>query len=151
MSQKMKYFGMVIPKNGDKVFMLRRVAKHGIGKWEFPCGKGDEGETSLQAAAREFGEETGHVITEKSLQLGLTFMTGQISDPTQNVIWENSVYLLNATSFANDLRPVEPTTHDFGKWVLIKDLVQMSGLGNVTDMSAMAIPWLVLYADSLPK
>lgn len=147
---QLKYFGMVITKDNDRVFMLRRAAKHSIGKWEFPCGKGDLSETPIQSAAREFGEETGHIIRVQDLRLGMSFMAGQISDPSQNIMWQNDVYLLDGRHLQKELKVAEPNTHDLCKWVLIKDLPKMTALGHVADMSAVPVPWLVLMADSLP-
>lgn len=52
-----------------RVLMTQRSPYHGDdeetkGTWEFPGGSIDEGETPLQAALREFGEETGLTLPE---------------------------------------------------------------------------------------
>jgi 8-oxo-dGTP diphosphatase len=47
-------------RDGDRYLICRRPAhkRHG-GLWEFPGGKMDPGETALEAARRELGEELG--------------------------------------------------------------------------------------------
>lgn len=42
----------------DRVFIARRVSGGSMGgKWEFPGGKVEEGETDQEAIVREYGEE----------------------------------------------------------------------------------------------
>lgn len=55
--------------DSGRVLMTQRSPYHGDdeetkGTWEFPGGSIDEGETPLQAALREFGEETGLTLPE---------------------------------------------------------------------------------------
>ena len=51
-------FGLVpiAPQAGDNLFLL---IQHRAGHWGFPKGHAEAGETPLQAACREFEEETG--------------------------------------------------------------------------------------------
>jgi 8-oxo-dGTP diphosphatase len=47
-----------------KIFIARRGAGGDLGgKWEFPGGKVEEGESDTEALVREFGEEFGAPIT----------------------------------------------------------------------------------------
>ncbi len=55
---KDKAFGIVpILQNGDEHQFL--LIQHHAGHWGFPKGHADPGETDVQAACREFEEETG--------------------------------------------------------------------------------------------
>ena len=49
--------GIVIKSRGGKISIL--LIKDPYGKWTWPKGKIDKGETSLEAARREIEEETG--------------------------------------------------------------------------------------------
>jgi 8-oxo-dGTP diphosphatase len=47
-----------IALEGDRVFIARRKAGGDLGgKWEFPGGKAEEGESDGEALVREYGEE----------------------------------------------------------------------------------------------
>ena len=47
--------------NSSKVLLLRHssISSRGGGHWDFPKGHIDDGETEIQTALRELGEETG--------------------------------------------------------------------------------------------
>lgn len=70
--------GLVIKAaDSGRVLMTQRTPYHGddedtYGKWEFPGGSIDEGETALQAALREFREETGLELPEGHRFEGVT-------------------------------------------------------------------------------
>ena len=51
----------VVLFNSDKVLLLRHssISSRGSGHWDFPKGHIDDGETEIQTALRELGEETG--------------------------------------------------------------------------------------------
>lgn len=40
------------------------MARHGDRGWELPGGRVEEGESAVEAAVREFGEETGHALVD---------------------------------------------------------------------------------------
>jgi 8-oxo-dGTP diphosphatase len=49
-----------IAVDGDRIFIARRKAGGDLGgKWEFPGGKAEEGETDEEALVREYKEEFG--------------------------------------------------------------------------------------------
>lgn len=52
-----------IALEGGKIFIARRVMKGDLGgKWEFPGGKVEEGESDHEALVREFDEEFGVAV-----------------------------------------------------------------------------------------
>lgn len=63
-------FGIVpiLPTNGTHQFLL---IQHHAGHWGFPKGHADPGESALQAACREFVEETG--IADYTVIEGVSF------------------------------------------------------------------------------
>lgn len=57
----------VVALDTGRVLMIQRAMIDGeaaCGKWEFPGGKIDEGETAWEAAQREFSEEVGFTLPE---------------------------------------------------------------------------------------
>ena len=64
--------------DGDKVLLLRRGIEPEIGKWTFPGGYVDLGETPEQAAIRETIEEVG-------IRVRLGELLGLYSDPAQPI------------------------------------------------------------------
>ncbi len=55
----------VIRNKEDQILIAQRAKeKHQGGKWEFPGGKIEQGESALQALSRELDEELGIQITE---------------------------------------------------------------------------------------
>ena len=53
----MKVTAGIIQENGRVLIARRKPGKHMGGKWEFPGGKIEPGETPEQSLARELGEE----------------------------------------------------------------------------------------------
>ena len=50
--------------HGKALIAQRPVAKHHGGKWEFPGGKVEVGESATQAVVRELAEEVGLALSE---------------------------------------------------------------------------------------
>jgi 8-oxo-dGTP pyrophosphatase MutT (NUDIX family) len=65
--------------NKVSVFLGKRTRNPGKGKWSFPGGKVEKGESFYDGAVREFKEETGFILSE----LGNT-LTGVVSI---NALW----------------------------------------------------------------
>jgi 8-oxo-dGTP diphosphatase len=60
---------LLIVRSGDKVVVIRKNRPAWqAGKFNFPGGKIEKGETPAQAAARELIEETGMVVPESALR-----------------------------------------------------------------------------------
>ncbi|MEO8250087.1 MAG: NUDIX domain-containing protein [Burkholderiales bacterium] len=59
--------GVLIAENGDFLLTSRPAGKVYAGYWEFPGGKIEAGETTLQALARELHEELGIAIGAANL------------------------------------------------------------------------------------
>ena len=53
-----EFFCGIVEKDGS-LLLIQRGNKLGYGKWAFPGGKAEEGESSEEAVAREVEEETG--------------------------------------------------------------------------------------------
>ncbi len=50
--------------SGDKLLLIKRGKQPHKGKWSFPGGRVEPGETGLEAIQREIREETGLVISK---------------------------------------------------------------------------------------
>lgn len=71
MEKKKKYAGVVV-KCGDKVLLCKRNYLGNMpGEWSIPGGKIEKQETPIDAAAREFYEETALRVTSPLIFCGL--------------------------------------------------------------------------------
>jgi ADP-ribose pyrophosphatase YjhB (NUDIX family) len=62
-----KVAAVVLVSADDKLVLVRRGIEPAIGRWSFPAGYVDRGESVEDAAVREVGEETGLDIQLTSL------------------------------------------------------------------------------------
>lgn len=99
--------GVVVIKNG-KALLGKRKGAHGSGKWSFPGGHLEFGETIEECASRELAEETG--LKAISIQMG----------PWVNDIIEENKHYVTLFAFVNqfdgDLQLLEPDKCEGWEW-----------------------------------
>ena len=100
-----------IIKKNNKVFITQRVHGEYKGKWEFPGGKVEEGETTEHAIVREIKEEltADIVVTSKLTTVEHDYPTFHLS---MDCFWAK---LAEGT----DIKLLE---HESAKWLEIKDI-----------------------------
>jgi 8-oxo-dGTP diphosphatase len=111
-------------ENG-RVFIARRKAGGDMGgKWEFPGGKVEEGESDADALQREFLEELGVAVT-----VGPLLASGEFSHNGQQ-------FALNGyrVFFASDNLRV--TEHDECRWAALEELETL----DFTDSDRLLFP-----------
>mgnify|MGYP003362084091 CR=1 FL=1 len=102
-----------------KFFIMRRAAKRDIGKWEFPGGKVDPGESVAQCLTREMAEETGAQVLAPNL------LDVVIQEPRG--VWSEqwAIAFCMIPDFIGEPRVMEHV-HDVCKWVSFTELKDMS-------------------------
>ena len=70
MTKRVEVVAAIIVDAKQRILMAQRADRqHQGGKWEFPGGKIEAGETHLQALSRELKEEVGLQIEEQACEL----------------------------------------------------------------------------------
>ena len=100
-----------IIKSGDKVFITERGHGEFKGKWEFPGGKIEPGETVEEAVVREIKEELRSTVKV------LNFF-GEINDVQGDRCFNVKFYICELVD-----GNLELTEHLASKWVEPKDIV----------------------------
>lgn len=100
----------------DKVFIARRSKGKFQGKWEFPGGKIEQGETAKKALKRELKEE-----------LRIDVKVGNFCDDVIHDFDTFSVHLLAYYCTINH-GTIEMFAHDQYKWIPIKQLLDVDFL-----------------------
>jgi mutator protein MutT len=101
----------LIEKNG-KFFVVKRMdsSKHLPGKWEFPGGKVEPGETELEALERKITEDFNTIIN-----VGKLVAVTDIDD-------DSSVHLYKAT---HNLGSYRLTLHSDSAWLTLKEIAAL--------------------------
>ena len=107
----MRVVAAIIESDGEILACRRATHKSLAGKWEFPGGKVEAGETEESALAREILEELGAVITVWQL-VETTFST------TNGLSIEMASYLCRL----NGERPTQSSDHDKLLWLGLDEL-----------------------------
>ena len=101
-----------IIKDGNKVFITERGHGEFKGKWEFPGGKIEEGETGEEAIVREINEELRSTVKV------LKFF-GEINDVHGDRCFNVKFYICELVE-----GNLELTEHLASKWIEPKNIVQ---------------------------
>ena len=114
MSERRLVVGAAILRHGTVLAARRTTPAGAAGRWEFPGGKVEPGETAAAALVREVGEELGCAIE----------VTGWLAG--EGLIGERYVLRLATARIATgEPRPVE---HDLVRWLAPGDLEQVDWL-----------------------
>lgn len=125
MDDRIHTVGCVAFKDKSALLVLHgESAQHLTGVWGLPGGRLDEGEDLLDAAAREFEEETG-LAADKSTMVKLpTIYQGDIKRKSGEILktfW--NVFLVK--DFAGELRGSDETVP---QWVPIEHVSKLANL-----------------------
>ena len=101
-----------IIKDGDKVFITKRGHGEFKGKWEFPGGKIEEGETGEEAVVREIKEELRSTVK-------VVKFFGEINDAQGDRCFNVKFYICELVDGSLEL-----TEHLASKWIEPKNIIQ---------------------------
>ena len=102
----MRVVAAVIRDNGQIFICRRNPNKELAGKWEFPGGKVEPGETDQDALAREIKEELGVAIVVEDFIIESNMPRGL-----------GSINMFTYFARLQGARPVSSTDHDLIEWV----------------------------------
>jgi len=120
---------------GGKVFIARRKMGGDLGgKWEFPGGKAEAGETDADALRREFFEEFGVAVTA-----GPLLASGEFSH-------DGRQFALNAYRIFLDPRDLCLTEHDEWRWAALEEIEALDFAGS----DRLLLPPLQAYLHAQP-
>ena len=102
--------GLILDPAGRLLACKRPEGKHLGGKWEFPCGKVEEGEDPATALARELEEE-----------LGIAVAVGKALAP---VVWDYGRGPIRLHPFTCTVLSGEPHPHEHSeiRWCTVEEL-----------------------------
>lgn len=111
MSEPLHVVAAVIEDDGRILACRRRAGKADAGRWEFPGGKIEPGETPAEALVREIREE---------LDLAIEVRGELTTDDTQ--VGERMIRLTCLTATLTSARPKTSTDHDALVWATRDEL-----------------------------
>ena len=114
MDQRQLVVGAAIVRHGTVLAARRTTPAGAAGRWEFPGGKVEPGETAEAALVREVGEELGSVIA----------VTGWLA--AEAPIGER--HLLRVATARIDSGEPRPTEHDLVRWLAPEGLEDVDWL-----------------------
>jgi 8-oxo-dGTP diphosphatase len=113
-TQPIRVVAAVIISGNMALACRRSPAKSAAGKWEFPGGKVEPGESTEVALVREIREE-----------LNVEIEVGQLIDRTATVTAGGSIDLACYRATLIGDPPNRSTDHDMLRWMAISDLPQL--------------------------
>jgi ADP-ribose pyrophosphatase len=124
----------------DPWVVIERQYRHAAGQylWELPAGKLDAGETPLEGAQRELGEETGYKAEKWSPLVEYFASPGFLGEAMKVFLAEGLI--------AGDAHPEEDEHIDF-RLVKLSDLLDLVDKGEIIDGKTLTS--VLLYARQL--
>ncbi|GBC83743.1 RNA pyrophosphohydrolase [bacterium HR11] len=134
--------GLLVLRTTDQGFEWLLLQKPN-GRWEFPKGKVEPGETPLEAAIREVREEAGvsdvHVIEGFTHTIHYTYRD-RWHRPGEAVTVDKTVVFYLAETHEAALRPSRE--HRSARWMPTAEVPQALGYDNLRDLFRHALDYL---------
>ena len=124
--------GVIIKKYRDNIRIL--LIKDPFGKWTWPKGKIDKGETALDAAIREIGEETGLNNIEHISRVGQVNYYYR----RHRLIYK-TVHLYLFKFFGKETLSIKKDEIDDGKWFSDKEALSIVEYDGAKKLLSKAI------------
>lgn len=112
------YVGIILKKDDQVLLVKRTNTEWASGQWNFPGGLLEEGETLIEAAAREAKEEIDIAITQEDLKLVHVLQVQKSETHTKDIL---GFYFL-ATHWNGEAINKEPNRHSEIGWFNITEL-----------------------------
>ena len=118
--------------DAGRVFIARRVPGGSLGgKWEFPGGKAEDGESDAEALKREYLEELG-----VGIEVGPLLASAEFDNKGRS-------YSLNAYRVSFDSLDFDMTMHTEWRWVALDEITgDDSAAGDFADSDLKLLPML---------